>query len=225
MLLMLLSLSAFAGEPEVKADLTIVVEDRLHEEIYVEPPNMFCEDECPSQNWVKNAVFIEAARKHKSWLKFGEVGAVYNSDTIQIAYEDCDFRRESLKCGQQKGVWVLRTTVVVTNEKAGIQLMLFDENGVLIGQGTDEVTKKTTIIERRKVTQQQLPGQGGAAQVCKEGSQGMTTCAAVPINQRGQSVYQTEDLEPHVVVQRPVLKEKHVSQAMIGVYDSVRREK
>ena len=98
--------------------------------------------------------------------------------------------------------------------------MLFDDNGVIIGQGSQDTVKKTTIIEKRRVTQQNLPGQNGIVQTCP---QGQNACAAVPFNSQGQPIYQTEDLEPSIVVQAPVILEKHVSQAMIGVYDSVRK--
>ncbi len=220
MLLMLLSLSAFAGEPEVVSNLTIVVEDSRYEEIYVEPTKMVCDVECPAKSWIENAVFMEAARKHKSWLKKGEVGAVYNKDTIELTHNDCDWNRNPLPCGKENGVWVLRSTFVQSSEKASIQLMLFDENGVIIGQGSQDTVKKTTVIERRRVTQQNLPGQNGVVQTCP---QGQNTCATIPFNSRGQPIYQIEDLEPSIVVQAPVILEKHVSQAMIGVYDSVRK--
>ena len=220
MLLMLLSLSAFAGEPEVKSDMTIVVEDSRYEEIYVEPTKMVCEVECPAKSWVENAVFMEAARKHKSWLKRGEVGAVYNKDTIELTHDDCDWNRNPLMCGKENGVWVLRSTFIQSSEKASIQLMLFDENGIIIGQGSQDTTKKTTVIERRRVTQQNLPGQSGVVQTCP---QGQNACATIPFNSQGQPVYQAEDLEPSVIIEAPVILEKHVSQAMIGVYDSVRK--
>lgn len=228
MLLLLLSLTAFADDiPEVVADMTIIVEDSIDEEIYVEPTKMICDGECPSKSWIENAIFIEAARKHKSWFKAGTVGAVYNKDTIGLTFDDCDWNRSSLVCGKENGVWVLRSTFIQSSEKASIQLMLFDDNGILIGQGSREETKKTTVVERQRVTQQTggLSDQTGVVQVCPQDAKSrLTVCPTVPINQQGQqSMWQTEDLEPTVIVEAPVLIQRHISQAMIGVYDSVRK--
>ena len=105
--------AAFAGEPEVVSNLTIVVEDSRYEEIYVEPTKMVCDVECPAKSWIENAVFMEAARKHKSWLKKGEVGAVYNKDTIELTHNDCDWNRNP---------WILFSTVF--NNYRGTQCVL-----------------------------------------------------------------------------------------------------
>jgi len=220
MLLLLLSLVAYGDTPAAESSTLTVVDDNLYENIYVEPPRMICSPECISKEWVQNAVFIQASKKHKSWFKSGKIGGIYNDETINMAFDTCDFKTTPFKCGKENGVWILRTTYVQTENKVAIQIMLFDNHGNIIGQGSQEEIGATTVIKRKKITRQQDSKQTGLIQTCPIDQ---PVCATIPVDQPGQSIYEIEDLEPSVVRHLPVLREKHVSQAMISVYDGIKK--
>ena len=214
MLVLLFSLFTHAEEPSA----SIVVSDSRYEEIYFEDPRVLCDVPCSFEQDT-STVFVEANRKHRTWLKTGKVTGIYNDETIKYAYDDCNFKINPHGCANENGLWVMRTTINVTAEKASINVMLFDENAAMIGQGTFIRYKRTKIIERKKVTQQQVPGMPGSLSQCNKAN---GSCATIPFQGRGQTATQTEDLEPVVIDIPPTLSARDIGQTMIYVYDSVR---
>ena len=214
MLLFLLNIFAAAEEPTA----TITVTDSRYEEIYFEEPSVMCTTPC-SFDQDTTSIFVEANSKHRTWLKNGKVTAIYNKDTVGYTYDDCDFSKNAFKCANENGLWVLKTTISQDAERASINLMLFDENAVMIGQSTYTRFKKTKIIQRQKVTQQQAPGRPMSVSNC---NQAAGSCATIPIQTNGQSARQTEDLEPTVIDIPPTISARDIGQAMIMLYDSVR---
>ena len=214
MLVLLFSLFSQAEEPSA----SIVVSDSRYEEIYFEEPRVLCDVPCSFEQDT-STVFVEANRKHRTWLKTGKVTGIYNDETIKYAYEDCNFKLNPHGCANENGLWVMRTTINVTADKASINVMLFDENAAMIGQGTFIRYKKTKIIERKKVTQQQTPGIPGAVSQCNKAN---GSCATIPFQSSGQAATQTEDLEPVVIDIPPTITARDIGQTMIYVYDSVR---
>ncbi len=210
----LLSFLALADEPS----MTITVTDSKYEEIYFEEPRVICSVPCSFEHDT-NSIFVEANKKHRGWLKSGEISGIYNDETIKYAYADCDFKRDPHGCANENGIWVMRTTISVDASRASINIMLFDENAAMIGQGTYTRFKKSRVIQRKKVTQQQAPGTPGAISQCNQQS---GTCATIPIQGNGQTATQSEDLEPVVIDIPPTLSAKDIAQTMIYVYDSVR---
>ena len=214
MLLLLGSLLAGAEEPA----LSIVVSDSPYEEIYMEEPRVICTVPCMFEQ-DSSLIFVEANRNHHTWFRSGKVSAIYNQETVQYTYKDCDFKKNALMCAHENNLWVLRTTIAQDSESASINLVLLDENAVPVGQSSIAKFKKTTIIERKKVTHQQLRGQAMETKSCDEES---GNCTTLPIQMQGQSVRQTEDLQPVVIDIPPSLTARDINQAMIMLYDSVR---
>ena len=216
----LLSSLLFANGDEKNSDAHahIVVEDNRFEEIYFEEPRVICEGPCSFEQDT-STVFVEANRKHRTWLKSGKVVGIYNDETIKFAYEDCNFKLNPHGCANENGLWVMRTTINVSPARASINIMLFDENSAMIGQGTFVRFKRTKIIERKKITQQQTPGAPGAISQCNKTD---GSCATIPMQRNPQVSTQTEDLEPVIIDLPPVLSARDIAQAMIYVYDSVR---
>ena len=214
MLLFLLSLFATAEEPVA----SITVTDSRYEEIYFDEPRVMCETPC-SFDQDTSSIFVEANSKHRTWLKSGTVSAIYNSETVVFTYDDCDFKKNMFKCANENSLWVLKTTITQDSERSSINFMLFDEQAVMIGQSTFTRFKKTRVIQRQKVTQQQAPGQAMSVSNCNQKS---GNCATIPVQTNGQVARQTEDLEPTVIEVPPTITARDIGQAMIMLYDSVR---
>jgi hypothetical protein len=214
MLVLLFSLFTHAEEPTA----SITVTDSRYEEIYFEEPRVMCSAPCSFEQDT-SIIFVEANRHHKAWLKTGKVMGVYNDETIKYAYEDCNFKQNPHGCANENGIWVMRTTISIDAGRASINIMLFDDTATMIGQGTYSKFKKTRIIERKKVTQQQVPGVPGSISNCNKAD---GSCATIPFQGSGQTVNQSEDLEPIVIDIPPTLTARDIGQTMIMVYDSVR---
>ncbi len=214
--MLILLFSLFSNAEDYNA--SIVVSDTRYEEIYFEEPRVLCEVPCSFEEDTA-VVFVEANKKHRAWLKSGKVTGIYNDETIKYAYDDCNFKLDPHGCANTNGLWVMRTTITVTKAKASINVMLFDENAAMIGQGTYTRFKKTRVIERKKVTQQRVPGAPGTMSRC---NQLTGICSALPLQGGSQTATQSEDLEPVVIDIPPTLLDRDIGQTMIYVYDSVR---
>ena len=214
MLLLLFSLFSAAEEP----DMSITVTDSQYERIYMMKPKVICSSGCSFERDT-STIFVEANRHHRTWYRFGEIGGIYDDETIKYVYEECDFKKEPHKCAQENGVWVLRTNITIDNDRASINLMLFDENAAVIGQGNYSKFKKTKIIQREKVTRQQMPGQPMIVTNHNKEDGNYTT---MPIQPQAPILNQIEGLEPIVVDIPPNLTAGDIGQAMIMLYDSIR---
>ncbi len=214
MLILLFSLFTHAEEPRA----SITVTDSRYEEIYFEEPRVKCSVPCSFEQDTSQ-IFVEANAKHRTWLKAGKVTGIYNDETIKYAYDDCNFKQDPHGCANKNGLWVMRTTISVDEGRASINVMLFDESAAMIGQGTFTRFKKTRIVERKKVTQQRVPGSPGSIEQCNKAD---GSCATIPFQENGQTATQTEDLKPIVIDLPPTLSARDIGQTMIYVYDSVR---
>jgi len=214
LLLLLFSLFSAAEEP----DMSITVTDSQYERIYMMKPKVVCSLPC-SYEKDTSIIFVEANRHHRAWYKFGKIKGIYDDETINYAYEECDFKKEPHKCAHENGIWILRTNITIDNDRASINLMLFDENAAVIGQGTYSKFKKSKIMQREKVTRQQMPGQ---PVIITNHNKESGNYATIPIQPQGQNLRQTEDLEPIVVSIPPNLTAGDIGQAMIMLYDSIR---
>tara|TARA_A100001515_G_scaffold103175_2_gene83788 strand:- start:123 stop:782 length:660 start_codon:yes stop_codon:yes gene_type:complete len=209
---------AYADNP----DMCIVVSDSKHDEIYMESPSILCDTSCIF-DVDENLIFTEANRKHRTWYTKGKIGAVFNEETVRVAYPECDFKKRTFACAQETGMWVLRTTIIQNNENASISLILFDENAIVIGQATVSKNKKVQIVQRQKKTVSQGPNQpmSISTQNC---NQSLNNCQGNSFSgyQQGPGQTVVEDLEPTVIEIPPVLTTRDLGQAMSILYDSIR---
>ena len=212
MLILLMNLIAFAGNP-----YEIVVSDTVEEEIYFEKPVVVCDEPCHYENDT-SAVFVQANSKHQGWLKERKVSAIYNDETVSINYPDCNFKTNTFKCANQAGMWVMRTKITIDKDVASINILLFDENGIVVGQANRVSTKKRTIVEKQKIVKQEIPVPPTPVTNCNPN---MSGCVTVPVQPVPITTTETEDLEPSIMKTRPILSMRDIQQAMIYLYSSV----
>jgi len=219
----LLSVLGLADTPAPKKE--IVVSDSRYEEIYVEDIRVMSNGASASTYEYDNtSVFTYMNQKHRSWLKAGKISGIYNSETIGFIYSDCDYTKTSLKCAHEDGLWVLRTVINEDPEQASINLLLFDENGVVIGQANRSNSRKVTIIERQKTTQTQHRGQPISVSTNNYNKElGAYSGESYSGIQQGPIQTFTEDLQPTIIEIGPRIRDIDVDQAVIMLYDSVRK--
>ena len=97
---------------------------------------------------------------------------------------------------QENGVWLLKSTISITKEKASITLMLINQNGRVVGQSTYAGHKKTRIVHKEK----EVKSVGGVV----------------------GTGYVANEKEPFVIEIQPILINRDIDQAMIILYDSIR---
>ena len=186
---------------------------------------------------VGNSIQTYASMHHRAFYRKGRIGSVYDKDTLSFLSpsEDCDFTKTPLQCAADDGLWTLMTYVNKDKERAAVRLLLYDDNGEVIGQSTVANKKKTIIIKHKKVTNTQRQGQGfGAAgsRSCnlKTGSckipdrntakrqqqWGAYSGQGPVLNQRVE-----EDLKPTIIHVPPQISDRDIQQAMMMMYLSI----
>ncbi len=227
MFLLFLTLVGIADVPnphesEHDAQKEIIVSSTRYAEIYVEDPMVISNGESSSiYEHDSITIFTKMNQKHRTWYTQGKVSGVYNDETIGFQ-SDCNYKTNSLKCANQDGLWVLRTIINEDPEQATVNMLLFDENGVVIGQSSISKTKKVNIIERQKTTTTQGPTQQGVgyARNCDQ-QNGSCVGGSFPINSSGNTTTQVEDLEPTVIELPPKIRDRDIDQAVIMLYLSI----
>ena len=82
---------------------------------------------------------------------------VYSQDTIQYAWEDCNYKLKPMECSMQNGHYYLETTVHVDDNELVVRAMLFDPYAQVIAVGSSSDTKIIKWIKQQEVKQQQVP--------------------------------------------------------------------
>jgi len=203
---------AIGGPPE------IIVSDTKYEEIYFQKPTVLCEQPCHFEQDT-SLIFVAANRHHQSWLKKKQIRAIYNDQTVKFNYPECDFKRNTFECANQTGMWVMQTSIVIDEHAATINLVLFDEQGVVVSSATMSNNKTRVVVPKRKVTQGQIAQLPTTITNCNPATR---SCNSATVPSAPIVTKEEEDLEPTVVKTAPTLTHRDISQAMIYLYDSVR---
>jgi len=211
---------------------TITVYARVSKDIYIAEPVVNGDIDA---GIVENSVQTYASMHHRAFYRKGSIGSVYDKDTLNFLYpsDDCNFVKTPLQCAANDGLWTLMTYVNKGEERAAVRLLLYDDNGEIIGQSSVVNKKKTIIIKHKKVTNTQRQGQGYSAAGslnCKGGSckipdrntaqrqqpWGAYSGPGAVLNERVE-----EDLKPTIIHIPPQIADRDIQQAMMMMYLSI----
>ena len=163
----------------------------------MEETKVVCKNECTFNNSTE-AIFVAANQLHNLWLRNGKISAIYNENTVGFTYPECDFKKETMNCVNQNGLWLLKSSITLDKERATLSLTLLDSTGVLIGQSSYVRHKRTKVIEHTTIVRQEDPS-------------GMKPTVEVT------------QIDPEIIDIPPMIFDKDIHQAMIMLYDSVKK--
>lgn len=185
--------TAIASDPQME----ITVHGKKHNEVYMQETHIVCKNGCTFNNSTE-AIFVAANQHHNLWLRNGKISAIYNENTVGFTYPECDFKKETMKCVNENNLWLLKSSITLDEERATLSLTLLDSTGVLIGQASYVRHKKTKVIEHTTIVRQEDP-------------HGMKPTVEVT------------QIDPEIIDIPPMIFDKDIHQAMIMLYDSVRK--
>ncbi len=229
----------YAEEP-MPTDLAIIVEANKDFELYVAPPNIVNHSEAIIDTIPKDIVFGYAATHyHMMKIDNGHGGhepfnlnhkgrfLIYNQDTIQYSWENCNYKLDYMKCAFDNNHWVLETNVTITDEQIVISSHLYDERLQILGKSTVTNTHQITYVQRQKVTQSQQNSMVSVSQSPTNCNQNNGSCTAAPGGsysgpmQTGNQTI-TEDLPPEKIEIPVRLLEKHFQQVSLRLWSGVK---
>ena len=165
------------------------------------------------------------ALHHSTFYKNGEIGGIYDKDSIDIAEIDCDFKKDSLKCGSENEIWVLKSVIAITRKQAYVTLILHDETGNIISSATISKRLRRKIIPRKKRTVNSVPagiGMSGRTKTSCRSKEDCTQQTSGVIAGRSATSVQTEDLPPTIINFPAIIRNEDIRQAAILLYTSIR---
>jgi len=143
MFFLLCSLLSKAGEPPAeKYNMEIEVVGNRYKEIYIAPPIVKQDGKDITNYDYASIVFAKMVLHQKSANYYfdAKIEGIYNLDTISMISDECNYRDQPYFCSNQNNHWVLKTDIQITDQRAFIAMVLFDENMVPAASAT--VSKK-----------------------------------------------------------------------------------
>ena len=166
--LYLFILSVLGQEPE--ADATIIVEAHRDYEVYVAPTVMDIQSTEVEAVMAKKTVFSYASRYANGAKVKNERGTgyenvtlnhkikVYDEDTIEYVWDNCNYKREPKKCAYQNNHMLLETIVTVDDHQIVVNMILYDSDLTVLGSSVYTSDSKINWIRQQETTVIQQQG-------------------------------------------------------------------
>ena len=154
---------------------------------------------------------------------------IYSEETIQYAWEDCNYKLRPMKCSMQNGHFYLETTVHVDDNELVVRAILFDTDAQVIAMGTSTDRKIIKWIKQQEIKQQTTvyPNQGGTS--VQPNCQDQTTCSRgnilIPNGPTSQTTMEKpkEEMPLRWTIDHRLLN-RHVHQAMLLMWASTKMD-
>lgn len=129
------------------AQTTIAIEGHKQLEVFISTPkiiNVSAETEGTlssksvytynSRYWRDGKVINERG----TWDKLGEksIVKVYDKDTIEYAYRNCNYLLDAMKCANQNNHMLIQTVITIDDHETVIHMMLFNPDMTLLSSST-----------------------------------------------------------------------------------------
>ena len=157
-------LSAFLKAEEPSE--TIIVEAHKDFEVYVMPINVINHTDDIEAIVPKNSVYGYASvYNHNTKISNGYGGLepltlnhdrfkVYNEDTIEYAWDNCNYRIDAKKCAYNNDHYVLETRITVDTHQLVVNMFLYDSDMQVISRSSITDEKTIVWIKQQKTTYQ-----------------------------------------------------------------------
>jgi len=203
-------------------DETIVVIGSKYQDIYVEPSRVFGETGDQVFNGDSQIFAYANMKKHL----YDKNLSIYNKNNIKYAYEDCDYLSDALKCGIENNHWTLVTNIRIDAEQATINMLLYDEIGLVVGQSTVSKYKKVIYIRDIKTTTTTNSNTGRNYSLTPPSNCSGNSCYPGSISSSGGGVpgkqVISEENMPKKQVLPPQITDRDVNQAVMMLYLSIK---
>ena len=127
--------------------------------------------------------------------------SIYNSDTIEYVWDNCDYDEDPMKCSFENNHWIYKTKVTVTDDQVTIAMYLYDSELQIISRGIITKTHSIKVIPQQKTTSRSQPQRMPAMPIIPKCVGEQCPPGLLSPNMMGNQPQQTivEDLEPVVI--------------------------
>ena len=229
----------YAGEPNIDHDVdaTIIVESRKNMVIYVEEPTIDNVSEKISDSINDDSIvgYINShARLGKVKTAMGiyepvtmhtDKIEVYDSTTIKYAYEDCNYKRDAIRCAVQNDHYVVRTNISINDHEIVVRMTLYDSSALIVNTSSNSSREIVRWIKQQEVNSSTVTMPSNISTRQRNCSGGV--CSSTPSNRMiaGPTVTSTNKPKEEAPIRfgiPPRLIDKNIHQASIGLFAGVK---
>jgi hypothetical protein len=163
-IIFLLSLAIANPRPDSSKANEITVEAHRNIEIFVAQPKITNLD--PSvESYVGSKAFVQytSAHWHNAQIKnlrgtyqpvtmMVERLYVYDEETIEIAWDNCNYKRSPLECSVKNDHYLLQPYIEIDENQIVVRLILYDSEMQIIGSSTHSDNKIIKWIRQQEIT-------------------------------------------------------------------------
>ena len=201
----ILTFFAQGQEPEVVADKTIVVEAHKDLELYVAPVIMDIQSSAVEAVIAKKTVFSYASRywrqaKYKNKRGIYEPVTmhtdikVYDEDTIEYVWEDCNYKRDPKKCSYKNNHMLLETIITVDDHQIVVNMILYSPDLTVLGTSVYTSESRIYWIKQQEIAVQQQQGMMGSSTTVHKPKEELPLKWLVPTNALDKHIWQASAL-------------------------------
>jgi hypothetical protein len=129
------------------AQTTIVVEEHANIEVYVNTPKIVNYSSETEGHISSKSVYTNNAKYWKSGKVINERGTydklgthsnvkIYDKDTIEYAYKNCNYLLNAKECANQNNHLLVETLITIDDHETVVQMMLFNPDMTLLSTST-----------------------------------------------------------------------------------------
>ena len=76
---------------------------------------------------------------------------VYDAATIEYAYDDCNYKRDAIKCAVQNNHYVVRTNISINDHEIVVRMTLYDSSALIVNTSSNSSREIVTWIKQQEV--------------------------------------------------------------------------
>tara|TARA_R110001592_G_scaffold73536_1_gene224325 strand:- start:1943 stop:2680 length:738 start_codon:yes stop_codon:yes gene_type:complete len=232
--------TAYADELDLLNDKnvgeTIIVEARRNMVIYVEDPIIDNVSKKIS-NDINDASIAGYVNSHSRLGKVkNQRGAyepvtmhterieVYDANTINYAYEDCNYKKDALACAVKNDHYLVRTNISINDHEVVVRMTLYDSSALIVNTSSNGSKEVVRWIKQQEVNTATTTPAPATVQPSNTNCIGVN-CIPLSANQQLDSTTNIdkpkEDLPLRFSIP-PRLIDKNLHQASIGLFMGVK---
>jgi len=220
------------------ANETIVVEARRNMVIYVEEPIIDNSSKKINANFNDDSIVGYVNSHARLGVVKNKVGTyepvtmhterieVYSLETIKYAYDECDYRRDSLACAVHNDHYLVRTNISINDREIVVRMTLYNSDALIVNTASHTSREVVKWIKQQAMSTTSSTSPTGRQTITENNNCSGTTCDKRAVDQTLNSTTTSVDKPKEEVPLRfampPKLIDKNIHQASLGLFIGVK---
>tara|TARA_B100000212_G_scaffold315018_1_gene268929 strand:- start:2138 stop:2791 length:654 start_codon:yes stop_codon:yes gene_type:complete len=192
--------------PELTPQIEMIVEAHKDFEVYVAPVVMNIKSSEVEAVLAEKTIFTYTARHAKNSKVRNERNTayepitmnhkikVYDVDTIEYAWDNCDYKKTPKKCAYQNNHMLMETIVTVDDHQIVVNMILFDSDMTVLGSSVNTCDSKIEWIKQQEIIVSQQQGLMGGSTMIHKPKEELPLKWLIPANLLDKQVSQASAL-------------------------------